>query len=80
MQTQPGIPPLAVRQLYEVAPDGSIGRNSCMAFAQIACSRLSTLLETVFFTFTADFRGELRRLNRELLFAYAEMLGAVSAR
>ncbi len=26
----------------------------------------------------ADFRGELRRLNRELLFAFADMLAAVA--
>ena len=28
----------------------------------------------------ADFRAELRRLNRELLFAFADMLGAISER
>jgi len=44
----PGIPPLAVKQMYHAATDGTI-----------------------------DFRTELRRLNRELLFAFVGMLAAV---
>lgn len=49
---KPGIPPLAVKQLYEASTNSA----------------------------AIDFPGELRQLNRELLFSFVEMLSAVAER
>lgn len=37
IQAQPGIPPLAVRQMYKVQPDGSIGALAQTVQPTLAC-------------------------------------------